>query len=143
MGDRFEVERIEGRVVGGRPLELKTAEGARAYCDEFRRLITGYPGLTVVCADYREVDVFPPVVMDELQRLMADMNDKLERSAILVARDHATNAMQVARVVRQTENTGRRRFDDPAAMRAWLAEILTPAESDAIERFLAGDAAGD
>jgi hypothetical protein len=129
------VEVRVGRLVEGRPLALKTKEDAIAYADAFRRLV---PGLKrgVICADYRAVAVFPPVVADELARLMSDMNPYIERSAILVAAEHATNALQVQRVVRETHNENRRRFTDRNELEHWLGEVLTPAEQARLKEFL-------
>lgn len=126
-----------GRVVEGRPFVLKTREQAVAYCDEFRRHVTAAHPKAVIVADYRAIPVFAPDVADELQRLMTDMNRFVERSAILVAKEHATNALQVARVVREAHNEQRRRFTDPRELVVWLAEIVTPAERARIQAFLA------
>ena len=126
-----------GRVVEGRPTELKTRDGAIAYCAEFRRLV---PPLrrAVICADYRLVPVFPPDVADELKRLYDDMNPYIERSAVLVAPEHATGVLQVGRVMKETGHVERRRFTDPAQVVAWLGEVLSRAETARVAAFLAG-----
>ena len=129
------VEVRVGRLVEGRPLALKTREDAIGYCDAFRRVVPAL-GHAVICADYRVVSVFAPEVADELARLMVDMNQYIDRSAILVAPEHATNVLQVQRVVRESHNENRRRFSDPAELQRWLAEVLAPAEQARLKEFL-------
>ena len=133
--ERWVVSVHVGRVVEGRPFDLATREDAASYCAEFRRLV---PPLkrAVICADYRAITVFPPHAADELARLMADMNPYIERSGVLVAPDHATNALQVHRFVRETHHESRRRFLDPDEMARWLGEILTPPERERVVSFL-------
>jgi hypothetical protein len=131
------VERRVDRLVEGRVVVLEPGDDVRAYCDEFRRLIRTSPGDVLVCADYRRVAIFPPAVADELKRLMIDMNPRVERSAILVAPAHATNALQVERVVREAQLASRRRFEDKDALLAWMREVATPAENARLEAFLA------
>jgi hypothetical protein len=135
MADWYVAVKV-GRVVEGRPLVLKTRAAAVAYCAEFRRLV---PPLrrAVICADYRAIAVFAPEVAEELKSLLADMNPFIERSAILVAPEHATGVLQVGRVVKETHHESRRRFTDAAEMSAWLGELLTPAESARVAEFLA------
>lgn len=125
-----------GRLVEGRPLSLRTRHDAIAYCAEFRLLV---PPLrrAVICADYRAIAVFPPEVADELSRLMADMNPYVERSAILISSDHATNALQINRVVRETQNENRRRFTNAHELARWLGEVLDPHERERLAHFLA------
>lgn len=135
MADWYVAVKV-GRVVEGRPLVLKTREAAAAYCAEFRRLVPPL-GRAIICADYRAISVFAPEVAEELKSLLEDMNPFIERSAVLVAPDHATGVMQVGRVVKETHNQQRRRFTDVAKMLVWLEEVLTPAESARVTAFLA------
>lgn len=124
-----------GRLVEGRPLSLRTRHDAIAYCAEFRLLVPPLRS-AVICADYRNVTVFPPDVADELARLMTEMNPYIERSAILVSAEHATNALQIQRVVRETHNENRRRFTDAHELARWLGEVLGPHERERLAQFL-------
>jgi hypothetical protein len=135
--DDFVVAIRAGRVVEGRPSVLKTRAQAIAYCDEFRRYVPSAKPKAIIVADYRAIPIFPPEVADELQRLMTEMNPWVERSAVLVAPDHATNALQVARVVREARNDRRRSFTDAGALASWLGEVLTREEQARVEAFLA------
>jgi hypothetical protein len=127
-----------GRVVVGRPVAPATLEDAVAYCNEFRALVPAVPGgRAVVCADYRRVTVFPPGVADELQRLMTDMNPHVERSAIVVAPENATAALQIGRVIREAHLETRRRFTLTNETIHWLSEVLSPAETAHVRGFLA------
>ena len=125
-----------GRLVEGRPWALDTVADGRAYCDEFRRLIRALPRPAVICADYRYMTIFRPAIADELRALMTDMNSLIERSAVLVAPEHATHSMQVERVVREARDDRRRRFGDAAALRTWLAEVLDRDEQARLDAFL-------
>lgn len=134
----FIVQNRVGRLVEGRILELRTLDAATRYCDAFRRLVPA-GSRKVVCVDYRPVRVFPPEVAEELGRLMASMNDWVERAAILVAQEHSTNALQVERLARASGHPDRRRFFDASALQAWLTEVLTPEERARLATFLAED----
>ena len=126
-----------GRLIEGRIQALRTQEEAVAYATEFHRLIRLVGEPVVICADYRAVGVFPPAVADELQKLMQATNPVIVRSAALVSVDHATNVMQVERVVRESGSSLRRKFVDQRGLQSWLGEILTPVEKDRLAAFLA------
>ena len=125
-----------GRLIEGRIETMRTREEAVAYAAEFHRLIRLVGELVIVCADFRPVGVFSPPVADELQKLMESTNKLIVRSAALVSPDHATNAMQVERVVRSSGSDLRRRFVDRHELQAWLGESLTPPERARLAAFL-------
>jgi hypothetical protein len=131
----WQIER-HGHVVMGRVVRFEDDADAANYCLEWRRQAAAVDGKFVVCADYRLVPVFSPAAAEELKQLMTALNDRIERSAMLVDRRHATNAMQVARLARETHNEQRRRFDELPAMMGWLAEVCDADERAAIEAFL-------
>lgn len=129
------VDRQVGRLVEGRVFGFRDRDDARAYCDEFR-IAVRKAHENIICADYRPISVFSPDAADELKKLMVDMNPLVVRSAILVAPSHATNALQVERVVRETKHDARRRFTDKDEMLAFLGEIATPDELARAKAFL-------
>lgn len=132
----WQIER-HGRVVMGRIVRFEDDADAGKYCDEWRRHANAVDGKFVVCADYRSVPVFSPGAAEELKKLMTGLNDRIERSAILVDPQHATNALQVARLAREVRNDQRRRFEDAKTMADWLSEVCAPEERASIETFLA------
>jgi hypothetical protein len=133
---KWTIDRNVGRLVEGRVYAFESRADAREYCDLFRSCVRAGPPQNIICADYRHVPVFSPEASDELKNLMVDMNALVVRSAILVAPEHATNALQVERVVRETGHVARRRFSDIPAMLAFLGEIALPAELARAKAFL-------
>jgi hypothetical protein len=69
---------------------------------------------------------------------MTGLNDRVERSAILVDPRHATNALQVSRLAREARHDHLRRFDDAKAMAEWLSEVCDPDERASIEHSSRG-----
>lgn len=130
------IDRTAGRLVEGRVYGFADRADARDYCDLFRICVRRGPPQNIICADYRSVSVFSPEASEELKQLMTDMNALVLRSAILVAPEHATNALQVERVVRETGHTARRRFTEVDAMLAFIGEIATPIELARATAFL-------
>jgi hypothetical protein len=134
------VNRKVGRLVEGRVFELVTAEDARLYCDQFRRILTVMPTKSIICADYRSTEIFSPVAADELTRLMIEMKPLILRSAVIASKAHATNTLQVDRVLREAAHPARRRFHDAGELLAWLGEVLEPDERARAAEFLMGPA---
>jgi len=123
----------------GRIVAFEDDDDAERYCAEWRRRAAEIEGKMLVCADYRRVPVFSPAAAESLKQLMAELGPRVERSAMLVERAHATHALQVSRLARETAHEARRRFDDLEAMVAWLQELCSSDESDAMCRFLEGE----
>lgn len=125
-----------GRVVMGRIASFDDDADAERYCDEWRRRAAELPGRFLVCADYRRVPVFSPAAAEALKHLMNELNPRVERSAMLVDAHHATHALQVNRLARETANDARRRFDNAESLAAWLGEVCRPDERAAVAAFL-------
>ncbi len=135
----YTVENRVGRLVETRVVSL-TDDEVRMFTEEHRRMGERLRRFVIV-ADYRAVKIFPPSVAEALQRLMSGMNPAVERSALLVEAGHATNFMQVERIVRQAAHPERRAFRDPRELTAWLGEKLDADERRRLEQFLAQPAA--
>ena len=138
MAENNVVHHSIGRLVAGRIASMKTRADAIPYANAFRVAVKGLGAKAVIFADYRRVSVFSPEVADELQMLMKDMNPYVDRSAVLVAAEHATHSLQVERVVREAQLASRRRFTDLADAVNWLGEILTEPERRDLEQFIKG-----
>lgn len=132
----WSIERA-GRVVMGRIVAFDDDADAQRYCDEWRRRADEVHGRILVCADYREVPVFSPAAAEALKALMNGLNTRVERSAMLIDARHATHALQVNRLARETHHEARRRFADAAELTAWLGEVCVPSERAAVAAFLA------
>jgi len=95
----------------------------------------------VVVADLRAITVVGPTMANFYIEVMRKDNKDLERSAVLTSSAaNATFVMQMERVMRESANPNRRRFETDTALTAWLAEILDDAEMTRIREFLAENA---
>jgi hypothetical protein len=92
---------------------------------------------SVVCADWRVANILPPEVADRLTALLQRGNPHVERSAILLAREHATFNLQVERLVREAQNPARRTFREAPPLVDYLGAVLTPSEKSRAADFLA------
>jgi hypothetical protein len=125
---------VESRVTAIRSADEVTALGARF--GEIARKIPEAP--LVICGDYRSFGVLAPVVADRFLQMFRDANPRVRRSAVLVAPDSPTAALQIERIVQEAAHPSRRAFRAVDACIAWLDEVLSPAERVRMRTFLAG-----
>jgi hypothetical protein len=125
-----------GRVVMGRIVSFDDDADAERYCEEWRRRAAEVDGRFVVCADYRRAPVFSPAAAESIKRLMAQLGERVERSAILIDPAHATHAMQVSRLAREAGHEARRRFAEVETLLGWLDDVCTIDERHAVRSFL-------
>jgi serine/threonine-protein kinase len=130
--------RIQGRLI-----ELRTApQVALADVDDLIRRLTPLfaevEGRLVTCLDLRASPVLLPAVSDRMLELLRRGNPRIERSAFLLAPDKATLALQVERMLRESNNPNRRAFRDQTALRNFLEPVLDRAERDRLASFLDG-----
>jgi hypothetical protein len=90
----------------------------------------------VICADWRQANVFAPDVGDALLELLRRGNRQFKRSAALLSLHEATFSLQVERLLRDAQNPARRSFRAMQPMLEWLAEVLTPMEQQQASTFL-------
>ncbi len=133
----YTVENHVGHLVETRVQQIETDEELQRFIGAHRAMGERL-GQFVICADYRPVTIFPPSVAEGLQRLMSALNPAVRRSAILVAPHHATNYLQVERIVRAAGHSERRSFRARAELSAFLAPALSPDERARLEVFLDG-----
>jgi hypothetical protein len=131
----FTVERRVGRLCEARVQRLADPSRVAAYSEAFRRPLVGITG-PVLCADHRPVAIYPQPVADGLVELFKSLNTRWHRVAILVARTNATLAMQLQRIVRESENPSRRVFFDADEARQFLDDALDKAERARLQTFL-------
>ena len=132
----FTVRRPVGRLIEARIFNLRTPEEVTQYTKAFSPDVVGVTD-PVLCADHRPVVIYPPEVADQLVRLFKTMNDRLRRVAILVSRSNATLAMQLQRIVRESNYPSRRVFFDAREAERFLTPILDAPERVRLGVFLA------
>jgi hypothetical protein len=127
---------VVGRLVEARLFTLEKVDQVAELEEAMRGAFSRAGNKSVICADWRAANVLAPPVADRLIDLLSKGNPFLERSAVLLAREHATFNLQVERLVRQANNPARKAFRDVAPLQLWLDEILTPAEQVRLREFL-------
>lgn len=125
-----------GRLVEARLHALSSVDEVDRFQAAMREAFLLAGRKAVVCADWRGAQVLPPDVAERVAAMLVFGNPRLERSAVLLARDSAAFALQVERVVREAANPARRTFRDAADMQAWLSGALDPIERTRMEEFL-------
>ncbi len=129
----LQVRHRHGRVVtvhGASPLSLDDIAGADR---DMRAAHLLARDKVVICADYREMKLLGPTEAKAMISMFGLFNEFIERSAILSSSQSALAVLQLVRILREANNPTRKAFDDPAELRAWLAEILTPDEAASIK----------
>jgi hypothetical protein len=128
-----------GRLIEARVYGLRTREDADEYARDLGIQLLRIPRAIrpILCADHRPVVIYTQPAADRLVELFTQMNARLERVAILVARSNATLAMQLHRIVREAHYTARRVFHTAEDSYAHLAPVLDPEELGRMREFLA------
>jgi hypothetical protein len=133
----YEVPAPAGRVVLARWRRLVDVAHAEAYRAAIFSAVGAVDGPVVVCADWRFADIVAPEVTPVITSMLVGVAHRIERSAIALAKQHATFNLQAERVVREAGNPARRTFRDTEQMLAWVGEVTTPQEHVAMRAFLA------
>lgn len=138
MGERYAIQNAVGRLLEARVFWLKTRQDVDDYSRDIALHLMRMPREVrpVLCADHRPVAIYPEAAADRLVELFTQMNARLERVAIIVARSNATLAMQLNRIVRQANYTARRVVHTAEDAHAHLAPVLEPAELGRVRDFL-------
>jgi hypothetical protein len=132
----FTVQQQVGRLLEARLSSLRTVDDVASFETAMREGFDRIAGQAIVCADWRGANILAPEVADRLVELLARGNPRLERSAILLAKDQAAFGLQVERVVREAKNSARRTFREADAMIEWLGEPLNAEERRRLVAFL-------
>ena len=135
---RYAIQNAVGRLLEARVFWLKTRQDVDDYSREIGVALMRMPrdARAVLCADHRPVAIYPEAAADRLVELFQNMNTRLERVAIIVARSNATLAMQLNRIVREANYTARRVVHTAEDAHAHLAPVLEPAELSRMRDFL-------
>src|SRR5207248_609435 len=111
----------------------------RRYETDVRGVFATKPGQLIGVCDLRatKTEVYAPDVAQTLVEATSRYNERLERSAMILQKSHATLQLQTDRMVRETGHSNRRSFVDVAEAKAWLSSVLTREERARLEAFLA------
>ena len=134
----------------GRLMEIRVAEGYRSLADvdDMRRKIgAAFEAVpagesVVISADWRHCRLMAAEASDAVGKMMGSFNARIERSGILSAPDSPIAAMQILRVIRESQHPHRRLFYDTLEISSWLGELLTPDETFRLREFLTHSPAG-
>ena len=132
---QFSAECSVGRLVEARLSWVNDADDVRHFLERMQ-VAFKIAGDSVICADWRQAMVLPPSASDALLGLLRQGNRHFVRSAILLAPENAVFSLQVERLCREAGNPARRTFREVEPFRAWLGEVLTPAESARAAEFI-------
>jgi hypothetical protein len=129
---------LENRV--GRLVELRvespvTEEELLPFHETLAKLCKRFKGQIAVCTDFVGATVFLQPVATRWIEIIRKDSPLVERNAVLVG-EGAVFSMQIDRIIRQAGFKNRKAFVAPAALMAWLGEILTIRERARLELFL-------
>jgi hypothetical protein len=124
----------------GRLIELRvespvSEEELLQFHDRIAKVIKPIKGQVATCTDLVGATVFLQPVAARWIEIIKQENPIVERNALLVG-EGAVFSMQVERIIRQAGFKNRKTFLAPAALTAWLGEILTVRERTRLEQFL-------
>lgn len=134
----FRVENNSGKLIEIQVSGLRDLDEMHAFRDEVLHAVENVRGAkgAVVVVDLRLPRVFSPEVATSLENMLKRANPRIQRSAVLLAQEHAVFSLQLERLIREAQNPSRRTFRDVEPLREWLSEVLTPAEQSRLDRFL-------
>jgi hypothetical protein len=133
-------QNVVGRLVEVRLASPLTLEEARQLVAELQAIIKRLARKYVGVVDLLQADVLPVPVAETLIQLLSGVAPQVERTAFLI-RESALFALQVERVIRNSNHPDRRAFRDPEALREWLGEVLDLSEQARLAQFV-DDAVG-
>jgi hypothetical protein len=132
----FTTEIRVGRLYEHRLGTLSAEEDFAALRHKGQQVIQTCARPVVVCADYRGVTFVKADLVAPFIEFLRGVSPKVERSAVLLAKDHAIFTLQMKRMVREAQAAQRRTFDDPLAAEAWLGGVLDEQERGRLKVFL-------
>lgn len=133
------IEQRVGRLIEIRvssPIVMGDLEGFGKRLAECLARITERGQRCVACTDLSDANIFPPDVAEWFIRLMQRDNSVLERNAFLIG-PSAVFALQIERMLKQSNSAVRRTFREPEPIIDWLGELLLPPEREQVRQHLA------
>jgi hypothetical protein len=128
-------QNVVGRLVEVRFASPLTLDEVRQFVGEHHAIIKRLARKYVGVVDLLQADVFPVPVAEALIQLLSAVSPQLDRTAFLI-RDSAIFALQVERVIRNSNHPDRRVFREPEALQEWLGEVLDVQERARLAQFV-------
>jgi hypothetical protein len=140
----FTLESSVGRLIEARMSSPTTPEDMAHFRTRMYAALVQSPGRAVIVADMTSSTEFPPDVAARLIEMLKTDNPKVERTAFVLSREESVFARQADEMLSAAASAARaagrtverRTFFDRREARAWLAEILTPAEVVRLDAFV-------
>jgi len=128
-------QNVVGRLVEVRVASPLALEEVQQLVGELQGIIKRLARNYVGVVDLLQAEVFPVPVAETLIKLLSGVAPQLDRTAFLI-RDSAVFALQVERVIRNSNHPGRRVFREPEALQEWLGEVLDVQEQARLAQFV-------
>jgi len=129
------VENRVGKLVEIRLWSPVTAAEALAWAADHDRVVSAVNGPYVCIVDLFDAKVFPQDAVDAFTAVMKD-EPRLLRTGTLLSHS-PTSALQVRRMLRETDNPVRRAFTDVPPLLEWLEPVLAQREIARLRESLA------
>jgi hypothetical protein len=130
----YEIVNAVGKLVEIRLWSPVTAEEAAAWAKDHDRVVTAVGGPYVCLADLIDAKVFPEDAVDAYTAVMK-AEPLLLRTGTLLSYS-PTSALQVRRMLRETNNPVRGAFTEALSLLEWLDPVLTPLERKRLREVL-------
>lgn len=129
----------------GRLMEIRVERGFNSIEDvedmrgNITRAFATIPSDTsvVIAADWRRTKLMASDAADAFGKMIGSFNARIERSGILSSQAPPIAVLQFLRVVRESKHPNRKLFDSLPDLADYLNELLTPAEAERLQVFLA------
>ncbi len=131
----FRVDSI-GKLVLIHVTSLSSIEEVGSFQSEVMHFVNDAPGKAIIVVDLRTPRVFAPEVAAALEEMLKRANPRIQRSAVLLAKEHAVFSLQLERIIREARNPARRTFRNTEDAAEWLRECLNGREAEQLEVFL-------
>jgi hypothetical protein len=89
-----------------------------------------------IAADWRALGVMAPETAARAREMLASVNPRVTRAAILTLPENSTTNLQVLRLIREAASPNGRHFTAASELCAWLSEGVGPAEARRLRVFL-------
>jgi hypothetical protein len=131
----FRIDSV-GKLVLIHVTSLASTEEIGSFQAEVMHAVNERPVKAHVVVDLRTPRIFAPDVATALEEMLKRANPKIQRSAILLAKEHAVFSLQLERIIREARNPARRSFRSTEELSEWLHEHLNAREADQLDAFL-------
>lgn len=128
-------QNVVGRLVEVRLASPVNLDETRLLVEDLRSILKRLARKYIGVVDLLQADVFPAQVAETLIQLLSGIAPQVERTGFLIG-DSALFALQVERVIRNSNHPERRAFRDSEALKEWLGEVLDISEQARLVQFV-------